>query len=195
MLCGIVYPAKSLSRKYLTSHWARGFAEYLGPASGTCFVNTSDADHARDIRDRRSTTSTINLLNGVAVSCLCKKQIIALATGAKGTINGRAFFSDLGYPIAGATDMMENNQATIKWILSSHIHSNTRHLATRISWLHEMFACGVIKPHYTKTSLQLSDVNTKPLCGAAYYSKLAFSLWSSILSFTYIQTLHFFLSF
>jgi hypothetical protein len=39
-----------------------------------------------------------------------------------------------------------------------------------------MFACGVIKPHYTKTSLQLSDVNTKPLCGAAYHSKLAFLL-------------------
>jgi hypothetical protein len=99
----IMYPAKPLSRKSLTTHWARGSAEYLGPEVGTCFVNTSDADHARDIRDRRSTTSTIHLLNGVAVSWLCKKQsvstlhstgseIIALATGAKGTINGRAFF-------------------------------------------------------------------------------------------------------
>jgi hypothetical protein len=98
----IMYPAKPLSRKSLTTHWARGSAEYLGPEFGTCFVNTSDADHARDIRNRRSTTSTIHLLNGVAVSWLCKKQsvstlhstgsdIIALTTGAKGTINGRAF--------------------------------------------------------------------------------------------------------
>jgi hypothetical protein len=181
----IMYPAKPLSRKSLTTNWARGSAEYLGPEFGTCFVNTSDADHARDIRDRRSTTSTIHLLNGVAVSWLCKKQsvsalhstgseIIALATGAKGTINGRTFFSGLGYTIAGATDTMEDNQATIKCILSSRIHSNTRHMATRISWLREMFACGVIKPHYTKTSLRLSDVNTKHLCGAAYHSKLAF---------------------
>jgi hypothetical protein len=161
-------PAKPLS------HWARGSAEYLGPEFGTCFVNTSDADHARDIRDRRSTTSTIHLLNGVAVSWLCNKQsfstlhstgseIITLATGAKGTINGSAFFSVLGYHIACATDTMEDNQATSKCILSSLIHSNTRHLATCISWLHEMFACGVIKPHYTKTSLQLSDANTKPI--------------------------------
>jgi hypothetical protein len=181
----IMYPDKPLSRKSLTTHWARGSAEYLGPEFGTCFVNTSDADHACDIRDRRSTTSTIHLINRVAVSWLCKKQsvltlhstgseIIALATGAKGTINGRAFFSGLGYPIAGATDTMEDNQATTKCILSSRIHSNTRHLVTRISWLHEMFACGVIKPNYAKTSLQLSDVNTKPLCGAAYHSKLAF---------------------
>jgi hypothetical protein len=172
----IMYPAKTLNRKSLTTHWACGSEEYLGPEFGTCFVNTSDADHARDIRDRRSTMSTIHLLNGVAVSWLCKKQsvstlhstgseIIALATGAKGTINGRAFFSGLGYPIAGATDTMEDNQATIKCILYSRIHSNTRHLATHITWLHEMFACGIIKPHYTKTS---------PLCGAAYHSKLAF---------------------
>jgi hypothetical protein len=202
----IMYPAKPLSCKSLTTHWARGSEEYLGPEFGTCFVNTSDADHARDIRDCRSTTSTIHPFNGVAVLWLCKKQsvstlhstgskIIALSTGAKGTINGLAFFSGLGYPIAGATDTMEDNQATIKYILSSRIHSNTHHLATRISWLHEIFACGVIKPHYTKTSLQLSDVNTKPLCGADYHSKLAFSLWSSILSFTYIKTLHFFIYF
>jgi hypothetical protein len=180
-----MYATKPLSCKSLTTNWARSSAEYLGPEFGTCFVNISDADHARDIRDRCSTTSTIHLLNGVAVSWLCKKQsvstlhstgseIIALATGAKGTINGRAFFSGLGYPIAGATDTMEDNQATIKCILSSRIHSNTRHLTTRISWLHEMFACDIIKPHYTKTSLQLSNVNTKPLCGAAYHSKLAF---------------------
>jgi hypothetical protein len=70
----IMYPAKPLSRKSLTIHWARGSAEYLGPECGTCFVNTSDADHARDISDRRSTTSTIHLLYGVAVSWLCKKQ-------------------------------------------------------------------------------------------------------------------------
>jgi hypothetical protein len=98
----IMYPAKPLSRKSLTRHWDRGSAEYLGPEFGTYFVNTSDAYHARDIRYRRSTTSTIHLLNGVAVSWLCKKQslstlhstgseITALATGAKGTINGRAF--------------------------------------------------------------------------------------------------------
>jgi hypothetical protein len=181
----IMYPAKPLSQKSLTTNWARGSAEYLGPEYGTCFVNTSDADHARDIRDRRSTTSTIHLLNGVAGLWICKKQsvstlhstgseIIALATGAKGTINGRAFLSGLGYPIAGATDTMEDNQGTINCILSSRIHSNTRHLATRISWLHEMFACRVIKPHYTKMFLQLSDVNTKFLCGADCHSKLAF---------------------
>jgi hypothetical protein len=66
-----MYPSKLLTRKSLTTHWARGSAEYLGPEFGTCFVNTSDADHARDIRNRRSTTSTIHLLTGVAVSWLC----------------------------------------------------------------------------------------------------------------------------
>jgi hypothetical protein len=139
-----MYPAKPLSHKSLTTHWAHGTAEYIVPEFGTCIVNTSDADHARDIRDRHSTTSTIHLLNGVAFAWLCKKQsvstlyskgseIVSVATGAKWTINGRAFFSGLGYPIADATDTMEDNQATIKCILSSRIHASTRHLAKHIS--------------------------------------------------------------
>jgi hypothetical protein len=51
-------------------------------------------------------------------------------------------------------------------MIKSRIHDNTRHLATRIPWFHEMFMLGIAKPRYTKTTLQLSHINTKPLCGA-----------------------------
>jgi hypothetical protein len=98
----LMYPSKTLSRKSLSTHWARGHAEYLSPEYGNHFVNTSDADHARDIHDRRSTTYTIHLFNGVATAWKCKKQstttlhstgseIVSLATGVKGTF---------GYPLA-----------------------------------------------------------------------------------------------
>jgi WD40 repeat protein len=181
----IMCPAKPLIRKYLTTYWAHGTAKYIGPEFGTCFVNTSNADHACNIWDRHSTNSTIHLINGVAVAWLFKTHYVStlhstgyefvfLTTGAQGTINDRDFFSGLGYPIDHATDTMEDNQATIKCILSSRIHANTRHLATHISWLHKMFMCSIIKPQYMKTSLQLSDANTKPLYGAAYQSKLTF---------------------
>jgi hypothetical protein len=181
----LIYPAKPISRKSLSTHWAHGTAEYLSPEYGTQLVNTIDADHTRDIRDRRSTTSTISLLNGVTTAWKCNNQstttlnstgskIISLATGVKGSFAQREFISSLGYPIGEPTNTLEDNQGKIKCIVKSRIHETTNHLFTRISWLHEMFLPVIVKPSYTKTKLQLSDVNTKPLCSVEYHTKLAF---------------------
>jgi hypothetical protein len=59
-------------------HWGKGSAEYLSPRIGTVLVNTADANHARDIRDRRSITSSIHLLNGMAIAIAwkCKEQAV-----------------------------------------------------------------------------------------------------------------------
>jgi hypothetical protein len=82
--------------------------------------------------------------------------------------------SSLGYPIAGATPTLEDSQGTIRAIKASRIHDNTRHLATKISWLNEQYVAGIIKLMYTKTTLQLADINTKPLCGKHLQAMLSF---------------------
>jgi hypothetical protein len=64
----IFYLSRPLNKRSLALHWAKGTAEFLAPEFGTVLVNSSDADYARDIRDRRSGTSHIHLINGVAVS-------------------------------------------------------------------------------------------------------------------------------
>jgi hypothetical protein len=97
----ILYPHYPLSKSALAMHWAKGSAEFLLPEYGTMLINSADADHARDIRDRRSISSNeygtmlinsadadhahdirdirsissnLHKLNGVIVSCKSKKQ-------------------------------------------------------------------------------------------------------------------------
>jgi hypothetical protein len=142
-------------------------------------------DHARDIRDWRYVSSSLHLLNGVAVYCRCKKQatttlhstgsdIISLSSGVKKPIHLRDFLASVGYPIGDATPTFEDNQGTVKCIRASRLHENTRHLSTCISWLNEHYVVGIIKLFYTKTSLQLSDINTKPLWGQHFQAILAY---------------------
>jgi hypothetical protein len=181
----ILFPRRPLSKKSLAMHWEKGTAQYLAPEFGNVLFNSADDDHARDIRDRRSVSSSPHLLNGVVVAWSCKKQalstlhstgseIISLTTGVKKTIHIRDFTYSVGYPMGDPTATMEDNQKTIKCVCASRLQTNTGHLATRISWLNKQYVMGVIKLLYTKTTLQLSDCNTKPLNGRDLQSIISY---------------------
>jgi hypothetical protein len=181
----IFYLRHPLSKKALAMHLEKGSAEFLSREYGTILVNSADADHAWDICDRRSVSSRLHLLNGVIVSWKCKKQatttllstgskIVSLVSGVKKMIHLRDFIASVAYPIGDASPTFEDNQGTIKSIKASRLHKNTRHLATIISWLNEHYVMGIIKLLYTKTSLKLSDINTKPLCGQHFQAILAY---------------------
>jgi hypothetical protein len=172
----IIYPHKPLKKKFLALHWGKGTAEFIPPEYGTVLVSTTDADYARDIRELHSITSHIHLLNGLILAWKCKKQsistlhstgseITSLASGVKKTNHLRDFMASTGYPIGSATPTLKNIQGEIRAIKASRIHDSTRHLATKISWLNEQYVSGIIKLMYTKMTLQLADLNTKPLCG------------------------------
>jgi hypothetical protein len=66
----IMYPSKTLSKNSLSNHWQRGTTEYISPEYGTQFINSSDADHACDLRNHCSVISAPLLLNGVIVACM-----------------------------------------------------------------------------------------------------------------------------
>jgi hypothetical protein len=101
-------------------------------------------------------------------------KTVSLTSGIKKTIHLRDFLSSVGYPIGDATPIFEDNQGTIKSIKASRLHKNTHHVATRIYCLKEHYAMGIIKLIYTKASLQLYDINTKPLCGQNFQAILAY---------------------
>jgi hypothetical protein len=69
----IVYPRKPLNKKSSALHWGEGTAEFLPPEYGTVLISIADTDYAHDIRDRRSITSHLHILNGVIVAWKCKK--------------------------------------------------------------------------------------------------------------------------
>jgi hypothetical protein len=92
-------------------------------------------------------------------------EITSLTSGVKKTLHLRDFVSSLGYPIGTGIPILEDSQGTIRAIKSSRIHEKTRHLATKTTWLNELYTAGIVTLIYTKTMLQLADINTKPLCG------------------------------
>jgi hypothetical protein len=181
----IFYPRRPLNKRYLALHWAKGASECIAPEFGTVLVNRSNSDYARDIHDRRSITSHIHLLNGVAVAWKCKKQTISnlnstglditsLISRVKETLHLCDFVSSLVYPIGTGIPRLKEIQGTICAIKYSRIHENTRHKATKITWLNELYAAGIIALLYTKTPLQLAYINTKPLCGKHLQAMISF---------------------
>jgi hypothetical protein len=70
----ILYPRRPQNKKSLAMHWVKGITEYLSQQYGRILVHTADADHARDIGDRQSVTSSIHLLNSIVIAWKCKKQ-------------------------------------------------------------------------------------------------------------------------
>jgi hypothetical protein len=121
-------------------------------------VNTADADHARDIRDHRSITSSIDVAwkyKKQAVTTLhsAGSETTSLTSGVKKTNHLHDFLASLGYTIGAPTPTFEDNQGTIKAIRASRIHDNTRHLEMKLSWLNKQYTVGIIKLFYTKTTL------------------------------------------
>jgi hypothetical protein len=90
-------------------------------------------------------------------------EITSLTSGVKKTLHLCDFVSSLGYPIGTDIPTIEDSQGTIRAIKSFSIPENTRYLATKITWLNELYAAGIITLLDTKTTLQLADINTKPL--------------------------------
>jgi hypothetical protein len=179
------HPRRPLNKCSLAMHFGKGKAEYLSPEYGTVLVNTADADHARDIRDCGSITSNIHLINGVAIAWKYKNQAVttlhstgselnSLTSGVKKINRLHDFLASIGYPVGAPTRTFDDNQGTIKAICASRIHDNMRHLKTKVSLLNEQYTAGIIKLLYTKTILQLSDCNIKPLCGKSLQAMLAY---------------------
>jgi hypothetical protein len=80
-------------------------------------------------------------------------EITSLASGVKKTLHISDFVSGLGYPIGTGIPTLEDSQGTIRAIKSPRVHKITRHLATQITWLNEIYAAGIITLLYMKTTL------------------------------------------
>jgi hypothetical protein len=177
----IMYPSKQpKTMKPVEMHWNRGAAELLAHTDKVdpLFENANDSEHARDLADRRSTTSIIYLYNGVTIHWSCKKQdtvarhstgseLRALYDGVVYTVYLRSFMSSIGYPFSAPILTYEDNQATIASVLADRPMPNLKHLDVLVRALHEWKLDGHFIPAYTQSKCQLADVNTKPHEGQA----------------------------
>jgi hypothetical protein len=165
----IMYPSKPTKQggPMLQTFWDTGKAEYLSSEFGNDLATFSDADHARCLRTRRSTSVYFILFNGILISWSCKKQpttalhstgaeLTALHRGTFKTILLRSFLQSIGFYLNTPTPADEDNKGSIHLIRTNRLTDTVRHHAVKLSWLHEVYSTNQVTTAYTKTTMMLA---------------------------------------
>ena len=134
----------------------------------------SDADWARDIQDRRSTSGNEFLLGGGAITLSSRKQssvalstveaeYMALSVATQEAIWLRHLQEELGVTDTGPTLIFEDNQGAISMTKNPVFHKRTKHVQIRYHFVREAVEQGTITLEYCRTDDMLADSFTKAL--------------------------------
>ena len=136
------------------------------------FCGYSDADFARDIDDRKSTTGYMFKLSGGAISWYSGKQksvsvstanaeYIALGEAAREGLFFKQLFAEMGVEID--IEIFEDNQAAIAIAKNPVYYSKQKHIDVQYHFIRELVQSKQIKLTYCPTETMTADLFTKPL--------------------------------
>lgn len=146
---------------------------YKGTSSSE-LIGYADADYARDINTRHSTSGYVFLMNGGAVTWSSQRQksvslstteaeYVAASSAVKEMMWIRQLLDDIGSSSLNPTELKLDNQGAIKLIKNPEYHKRTKHIDVKYHFIREKYDEGVVKPMYVSSELQLADLFTKPL--------------------------------
>lgn len=146
-------------------------------------IGFTDADFARDIDTRRSTTGYVFMLGNGAITWKSKRQkTVALSTteaeymaacdGAREAVWLRQLMKDVGYEQERPTTMNIDNQSAILLIKNPELHHRTKHIDVRLHFIRDLYEDSIISAEYIETGKQLADVFTKPLASNVFNSNI-----------------------
>ena len=133
----------------------------------------ADADFARNIDDRISTSGYVFMLSGASISWFSGKQrtvslstanaeYIALSEAAREGLFLKQMFSEIGVEI-GTVLIMQDNQATISMTRNPVHHKRLKHIDIKYHFVRNEVARKNIKLQYCESKSMIADVLTKPL--------------------------------
>lgn len=142
--------------------------------SASIFQAFSDADHGGNTDTGRSTTGTLLVLAGGAVSWFARLQsVIALSTTEAEFIAAsetgrelcwlRNFLADIGTPQKGPSRMNMDNQSAISVTKHPEHMGRLKHLDRHWFWLRQAVEDGKVAPAFIPTSEMTADLLTKAL--------------------------------
>jgi hypothetical protein len=158
--------------------YLKGTLDYkltYGPTqSPELFTTYSDADHAGNPDNGRSTSGYVVKIGTGAISWASKLQtIVALSTTeaeyVAATSAGqeilwlRNLFTELGYPIASPSTLCVDNNSAISVAKNPEHHGRMKHLDLRFYWLRNEVEKGSIKIVHLRTDEMPADIMTKAL--------------------------------
>ena len=139
------------------------------PAVITCV----DANWARDVDDRKSTSAFVFLFWGCVVSWYCRKQsVVALSTAeaeyyaaseaTKEAIWVSRMLAEIGI-VTGCVPLLDDSQACIRMVERKTTSNKTKHVDIKAHFIRHHHAKGDIRMVNIPTDDQLADVLTKAL--------------------------------
>ncbi|GJU48623.1 retrovirus-related pol polyprotein from transposon TNT 1-94 [Tanacetum coccineum] len=141
--------------------------------SGFELIAFSNADHARCLDTRKSTSGGIQFLGDKLVSCMSKKQdctamssaeaeYVALSAGYAQVMWMRIQLKDYGFSY-NKIPLYCDSQSAITTSCNPVQHSHTKHIHTRYHFIKEQVENGIIELYFVRTEYQLADMFTKAL--------------------------------
>ena len=137
-------------------------------------VGFSDADYARDVDDRHSTSGYVFILGSGAISWYSGKQrgvttstaqaeYVALSHTTKEAVFLRQLLSELEGTDYGPVSVQEDNQAAIAIAKNPVFYSKTKHIDISYHYTREAIVDRQIVLQYCNTDDMIADILTKPL--------------------------------
>jgi hypothetical protein len=134
----------------------------------------SDADHAGDVDDRKSTTGMLFFLGRSPISWQSQKQrvvaassceaeyIAASTTGCQGLWLSRLLGELLNGEVRAPMILVDNKSA-ISLCKNPVLHDRSKHIDTRYHLIRDYVEKGELEVEYVRTEEQLADILTKAL--------------------------------
>ena len=153
----------------------------FGSNNKNCLVAFFDADHARDMDDRKSTTGYVILLNGGSVAWGSRRQqcvslstteaeYVAACETARQVTWLRNILHDVGVIQEKATPLFCDNQGAIHLSKNPEDHKRTKHIDIQYHYVRKCQSEGTISVEYVPSVDQLADMFTKALPRTAFES-------------------------
>lgn len=169
--------------RYLNHTKSMGIMYGLKGDNEISLIGYTDADYARDIESRRSTTGyAFKIGDGVVTWKSQRQKTVALSTteaeymavcdGAKEAVWLRQLLKDIGCEQVGATQLFVDNQSAIRLVRNPEMHHKTKHIDVRLHFIRNLNEENVIDVEYIQTEKQLADCFTKPLSTSTFKSNI-----------------------
>ena len=134
----------------------------------------ADADWARDVDARKSTSGYVFQIGSSTVSWTSKRQtVVALSTteaeyislsyATQETVWLRKLLDSLGFKQHEATTLYEDNQSTIALIKNPKHHTRTKHIDIKYHFVREAVETNCVNVKYCPTEDMTADIMTKSL--------------------------------
>ena len=125
-------------------------------------VGFSDADWARDLTDRHSTTGSLIMMSGAAIDWISKKQpvvalstteaeYVALSAATQEAVWLSRLLTDIKAPPKAPILIKEDNQGTIAVARNPVSHNRTKHIDIKFHYVREALEDGIIDLTYCPT--------------------------------------------